>query len=655
MVRGHSSVPFLLTLLVLIAPLTGCMSDGTDGEDGDSGPAGPRGIAGERGDSGLNGTDGMNGTNGTDGMNGTNGTDGMDGVDGLSALAIIAEEAPGVNCEAGGVRLFVGIDDNGDGILQSFEVDDNSFICNGTDGDDAENSGGPSLGTLTQIYTLGKSDGCPAGGRIILTGLDNGDGGGILGNGILEIQEVDYSIRHCSSHGIDRLTDINPGRNNSHPGKWYYPGWAGGIHSIIDGVLYLSAYEASTGSELWAYDLTTKSVWQVADINNGTNGSSPGLTMSVVLGHTIFFSAYTDGSGNEFWAHDTRTNQTTLLGPGLYNPGDDMAVVMGNNVYFSAYTAQYATELWAYSTSNQTTWNVVDIHQGSSSNPGWYMNFIYEDVLYFSARDIDNVHDIYAYNHSNGTTWQVISVTDYYPFTHPGKNFHVVVDDVLYFDADDEAHGREIWAYNFTSRMTWMVDDIIAGPQGSNPGSNISEVIGGTIYFDIDENKLMALNLSSQTSIIVEQFSVLSSEGSEEIQLDGVLYFMADDGNSGNELWAHSTHNSSTWMVEDINAGLNNSQAATNFIIEIDGIIYFDAISGNYGREMWAHDPIEGSTWQIADINRGMYNGSKPGLRFSVFHEGVLYFDASSEEHGAELWSLYFTHTVSYNSDISGY
>ena len=68
-----------------------------------------------------------------------------------------------------------------------------------------------------------------------------------------------------------------------------------------------------------------------------------------------------------------------------------------------------------------------------------------------------------------------------------------------------------------------MVADISTGTQGSNPGSNICEVIGGTMYFDIDENKLMALNLSSQTSIIVEQFSALPGEGSEEIQLDGVL------------------------------------------------------------------------------------------------------------------------------------
>ena len=149
MARGHSLIPFLLTILVFIAPLTGCMSDGADGEDGDSGPAGPRGIAGEKGDSGLNGTHGMDGTNGTDGI------DGVDGVDGLSALAMIVEEEPGVNCESGGVRLFVGIDDNGDGILQSFEADDNSLICNGTDGEDAEHSAGSSLDTLTQIYTLG--------------------------------------------------------------------------------------------------------------------------------------------------------------------------------------------------------------------------------------------------------------------------------------------------------------------------------------------------------------------------------------------------------------------------------------------------------------------------------------------------------------------
>ncbi|DAC32390.1 MAG TPA: hypothetical protein HA356_03340, partial [Candidatus Poseidoniaceae archaeon] len=32
------------------------------------------------------------------------------------------------------------------------------------------------------------------------------------------------------------------------------------------------------------------------------------------------------------------------------------------------------------------------------------------------------------------------------------------------------------------------------------------------------------------------------------------LYFSADDGSSGYELWAHNTSNASTWQVTDIDS-----------------------------------------------------------------------------------------------------
>ena len=40
------------------------------------------------------------------------------------------------------------------------------------------------------------------------------------------------------------------------------------------------------------------------------------------------------------------------------------------------------------------------------------------------------------------------------------------------------------------------------------------------------------------------------------ILVGDTLYFSANDGSSGIELWAHDTSNASTWRVADIAAGL---------------------------------------------------------------------------------------------------
>ncbi|NIP31896.1 MAG: hypothetical protein GTO02_20630, partial [Candidatus Dadabacteria bacterium] len=72
--------------------------------------------------------------NGVDGQDGQDGQDGDDDDSGPNSLFNILNEPPGSNCQAGGVRVQTGIDDNMNGILEPSEVDDTAFICNGLTG-----------------------------------------------------------------------------------------------------------------------------------------------------------------------------------------------------------------------------------------------------------------------------------------------------------------------------------------------------------------------------------------------------------------------------------------------------------------------------------------------------------------------------------------
>ena len=138
------SAAYLIMILIMVIPLTGCLNNaengeaGIQGEQGEIGPEGPPGQDGFNGNDGLNGTDGItgppgadgqNGNDGADGINGQNGTNGLDGADGLNSLIDLVEEAAGENCKNGGLRVNSGLDDNRDGILQLEEIDDFPFIC----------------------------------------------------------------------------------------------------------------------------------------------------------------------------------------------------------------------------------------------------------------------------------------------------------------------------------------------------------------------------------------------------------------------------------------------------------------------------------------------------------------------------------------------
>ena len=55
------------------------------------------------------------------------------------------------------------------------------------------------------------------------------------------------------------------------------------------------------------------------------------------------------------------------------------------------------------------------------------------------------------------------------------------------------------------------------------------------------------------------------------------LYFSANDGSSGEELWAHDTSNASTWRVADINSGSGNSNPGQYMSMLVGDTLYFDA------------------------------------------------------------------------------
>lgn len=56
------------------------------------------------------------------------------GADGSTVLVSTSPEDPGANCAAGGTAVHSGIDQDGDGVLDSSEIDNTVYVCNGAGG-----------------------------------------------------------------------------------------------------------------------------------------------------------------------------------------------------------------------------------------------------------------------------------------------------------------------------------------------------------------------------------------------------------------------------------------------------------------------------------------------------------------------------------------
>jgi ELWxxDGT repeat protein len=189
-------------------------------------------------------------------------------------------------------------------------------------------------------------------------------------------------------------------------------------------------------------------------------------------------------------------------------------------------------------------------------------------------------------------------VKDIDTITNPGSgpSDFTEVGGTVFFVASTPATGRELWKSDGTDAGTVRVKDI-------NPGGvdYISEV------FELSSKVLMNVN--------------------------GTLYFSADDAINGLELWKSDGTEAGTTLFRDINPGSDWSFPGLQTVV--NGTLFFSAGDGASGTELWKSDGTVAGTVRVKDINLGGY-GSHPGSLTNV--NGTLYFSACDKANGFQLW-----------------
>jgi ELWxxDGT repeat protein len=533
------------------------------------------------------------------------------------------------------------------------------------------------VATNGPVRGLWRSDGTAAGTFLVKDVSPDSNPGNLINvNGTLffSTNNGPHDSQLWRSNGTAAGTQILMGFNSGVLSA-EYPGYL----TNVSGTLFFSGFDASHGRELWRSDGSAAGTHIVADINPGPGTSYPNQLTNV--NGTLFFSDYDGTHGYELWRSDGTAAGTQLvqdINPGSNGSGPNNLTNMGGTLFFQADDGQIGAQLWRSNGTAAGTVLVKDISLGlggSSSNPHYLTNV--NGTLFFQADDDvhgfelwrsdgtaagtqivsslipryltnvsgtlcfqanDGTHGLEVWR-SNGTAAGTQSIADInHDVTLAYSAYLTNVNGTLFFRATDATHGTELWRSNGTAAGTQIVADIHPnipyGTRGSYP-NNLSNV-GGTLFFAANDGtngvELWRSNGTAGGTRQIAQINVgtLNSNPAGFFPINGTVFFSASDGNIGNapELWDTDGTAAGTQL-------LTSNAVYPKYLTNMSGTLFFQASDGTHGAELWRSDGTPAGTQIVKDINPGGF-GSNPVSLINA--AGTLLFWANDGTHGTELW-----------------
>ena len=473
----------------------------------------------------------------------------------------------------------------------------------------------------------------------------------------------------AGTHLISSVNDTTT--NGQNPGT---PGTQHILYSniaTIGGLTYYMGSDIDHGNELWVTDGTAAGTHIVKDIYPGFSNSDPGDL--VVAGSQVYFIANDGVHGSEMWVSDgtaAGTHMVSDIAPGaadgvtdatrsLEEGGQIAPVAVGNRVLFEANDGVHGPQTWI---SDGTVAGTMAL---STAFPGYaditfagYTGMIAGDFavagsnLFLAQAHNGGGEDLFVSNGTPGSeqllgTFATLQV-------EPIKSFDPTEGNTLYFTATDSAGDLQFWKTDGTVSGTvqftvtgdtpsspeelgvtdgqlhfvardasgftelWISDGttIAPVPQTSlNGQANIVGTGNGAVFYIND--KLYAATPSGSVMIDPTPYAPYSPQpaASDVVSTPGGVFFQADDGVHGAELWFSDGTAAGTHLVKDIDPGADGSYAGSTGVFNeteaayTNGKLFFAAYDPVHGQELWTSDGTEGGTQRVTELAPGANQG----------------------------------------------
>lgn len=391
--------------------------------------------------------------------------------------------------------------------------------------------------------------------------------------------------------------DIVPGRESSNP------------YRIMTSptTVFLVASTPETGTELWAAPVDENGYMALQMCGEGLPGSTSSEPYAMCLNseNQLYF-AQRGPDGEEFWyadAYPRSARQLHDINP-TGNSEPFWPARVGDRVYFSAFDPVHGRELWVDSGSRRPPRLVKDLMTDASTNPSSSPAEFAAlgDLLLFAANDIANGNEPWVSDGTKAGTVKLRDIAVGVPSSNPSQI--TTVGSLAYFRAESLAHGVELWVTDGTTEGTLQVADIYPGENGSNPDH--LTVLGDSLIFMAhgpqEGNELWILRPGREpTTFYYIRGGRDSTIARNFFVWKGFVYFQADDGVHGEELWRTDGTAMGTTMVKDIVEApfepLSVSQAHP-----VGDRLFLSGRSASAGRELWVWDDSVQAPRLVRDI-----------------------------------------------------
>jgi ELWxxDGT repeat protein len=448
----------------------------------------------------------------------------------------------------------------------------------------------------------------------------------------------------------------------------------------VNGTLYYRVLRAIGPAELWKVSPGSDDPVQLETF--GRAPDSIGLDRLTNVGGRLFFDAFTADAGMELWTTDgapggARRAKDIAPGPESSHPLN--LADIGGVAFFNADRPDTGRELWRSDGTDAGTVMVKEIEPATQSSAPFELEDV-DGTLFFAT----------------GSLYKVNPAQDGVELVFPGYGLGNLPTDLtasgdsLYFGAyqigpiggpwlmksdgtregtvevtnkawvqwvtDLDHHGSvlfastfrdgELWRSDGTDAGTVLLKDIRPGADASNPSQLVN--LNGTVFFSADDGaggrELWKSDGTEAGTVRVKDI-VPGAAGSNPqglVPVGNQVFFRVTLPGGGTELWKSDGTDAGTVRVAAV--GPFPGAVGTDLFVPGDwqrgaalgDVLVFAATDSSGGVELWRSDGTEAGTFRLKDIEPGP--ASSDPAWFATF-DGEVYFGAYDSAGGRELWS----------------